>query len=158
MNEKFKDAKLISVCVYADTTGLFSESEYSYDNLADVLFPESIVREYFDEYIEPELIRPEETKDPFQYWLTEESTADDTRELVDFAESKGWEPILGIDDPDSVFYRDAYNFKHIVFEGTYDECRQFGKDNDWVWKWDEYGDYDDDDEQEEYELEILSEA
>lgn len=129
--------KMIYVTVYADTTGLLSEYECGRDNLIDLLFPESLVIKY---YKENEDCFKGETADElgipinectFYNWFTAVYTAEDTDELYDFAVKNGYTPVFGIDKKDAVIYRDDCNFKYIVFEGTYDECRQFGKENDW---------------------------
>lgn len=119
--------KMIYVTVYADTTGLFSESECDVDNLTEMLFPEEIVRKWFDEQQEQAYIW---TGYEFENWMND-YTADDTDGLYDFAINNGYTPTFGVEAKTAVFYRDDCNYKYIVFEGTYDECRQFGKENDW---------------------------
>ena len=133
--------KMVYVCVYADTTGLFSESECDDDNLVEMEFPEWIVREYYEEHnlvedTADELGKPVE-ECTFEDWLDKVSTAEQTDELYDFAEEKGFSAKCGIDTPNAVFYRDDCNYKYIVFEGTEDECRQFGKQNEWEWNGEE---------------------
>ena len=141
---------MLSMCIYADSTGLFSESECDRDNLVDMKFPEEIVRKYYEKYEEDfigetsyELDKPEE-ECTFKDWVEAVYTAEDTDELYDFAVENGCVPCFGIDKRTAVFYRDDNDNKQIVFEGTYNECRQYGKENDW--------------EQDEYELEILCDS
>lgn len=141
---------MLSVCIYADSTGLFKESECDSCNLVYMNFPEEIVRKYYEQnkedFIEEtsyELGIPED-ECTFEDWYKSVYTAEDTNELYDFAIENGCIPKFGVEDHDAVFYRDDDNFKYIVFEGTYGECRQFGKENDWEYNGEE--------------LEILSEA
>ena len=92
-----KNEKLIPVCIYRDSTGLFSEEECFNDNLIDMLFPEWIVEEWYKRY-ETEFIiqcKTEVNEKPcFKTWYTEVYTADDTDGLYDFAVEKGFQPIL----------------------------------------------------------------
>ena len=137
--------KNLYMTIYCDSTGLFSESECNVDNLTEMIFPEEIVRKWFDDQQEKEYIW---TGYEFENWMNE-YTADDTDGLYEFAIKNGYKPVFGVDGKDTVFYRDDWNFKTIIFEGTYDECRYFGKENDW-----EYTTEDG----EIYELEVWSES
>ena len=129
----------IEVTIYCDTTGLFSEAECNHDNMCEMMFEESIVEQWFEEKISPNVDYG------FELWYTEEYTCDDTDGLYDYAVSKGDHPYFDIDDPVYVFYRDKPN-KWIVFEGDLNECREFGREHGWVW----HCDGDDN----EYELEV----
>ena len=129
--------KKLSVCIYADSTGLFSESERNHENLTDMDFPEEIVRKWYeahkkelDEETAYELRKPIE-ECTFEDWYNEISWAGDTDGLYDFSVENGHKPTFGFDKHTYVFYRDDCNFKTIVFEGDYDECREFGRENDW---------------------------
>ena len=44
-----ENEKLIPVCVYCSSTGLFSEEECNAENLTDMLFPGWIVNEWYKE-------------------------------------------------------------------------------------------------------------
>lgn len=134
----------IEVTVYCDTTGLFSEAECNRDNMCDLMFEESIVEEWFEEKVSPNVDYG------FELWYTEEYTCDDTDGLYDYAVSKGDHPYFDVCNLCNVFYRDPYNYKYVVFTGNLTECREFGRENDWTWR------YDDDyyDVHEEYELEV----
>lgn len=134
----------IEVSVYCDSTGLFSEAECNADNICDMMFDESIVEQWFEEKISPNIDYG------FELWFTEEYTCDDTDGLYNYAVSKGDHPYFDTNVICSVFYRDPYNYKYAVFIGNLTECREFGRENGWVWQ------YNDDyyDEYEEYELEV----
>lgn len=135
-----------NICIYADTTGLFSESEYESDNLIDMDFPEWILRKWYEqqnlaEDTARELKKPIE-ECTFEDWLINVSWAGDTDGIYDFARENGFIGVFGINTPDAVFYRDDENFKCVVFEGTYDECRTFGREHNWKWN-------------DKYELELI---
>ena len=128
--------EMINVCIYADTTGLFSESECISDNLIDMDFPLWIVVKWYDAH--PEFrqetageLKKEIDNVTFFDWLNEVSWAGDTDGLFDFSIMHGYTPTLGDNTHTYVFYRDDCNFKTVVFTGTVDECRKFGKENDW---------------------------
>jgi len=70
---------MITVSVYKDTTDLYTQEEMDEDNVADLLFPESIVRDYAAEN--------EDFLDDFMASYT----ADDTVGLVAFAKERGFE-------------------------------------------------------------------
>lgn len=69
-----------SICVYKDSTGMFTETECDQDNTVDLQVPATLLFQY---YIE-EVVEQAATPDEFWYWLAEESTADDTVTLVDW--------------------------------------------------------------------------
>lgn len=78
---------LIPVCVYCDTTPWYTEADLLIDNTCDLLFPESIVREYFRTYLTDE---NDPARVTFETWYADLSTADDTDDLYDFALSRGF--------------------------------------------------------------------
>lgn len=80
------------VTIYKDTTDLFTQEEISIDNIAELEFPDEIVRKYFDTYILDSFRTDENISGDafFEDWL-EEYTADDTIDLVDYARAKGFE-------------------------------------------------------------------
>ena len=76
--------KMLTVTVYADTTGYFSEKEINilldcagWGNIADILVPEKLLREFYEQNEKPEF-------QDFDRWFNEEYTCDDTDGLVDF--------------------------------------------------------------------------
>ena len=69
--------KTIPVCVFRDTTPLYTEEECNRDNLCSLQFPEYIVREWYGE------------RTGFKDWL-EGYTADETVGLYDFATQYGF--------------------------------------------------------------------
>lgn len=124
----------INVAIYCDTTGLFSEEECDMDNICYMMFEESIVEEWFEEKMAPDVDYG------FEFWYTQEYDCDETDGLYEYAVSKGDHPYFDMDKPIYVFYRDESNYKWIVFEGDLNECREFGRENEWMWH--------------EYELEV----
>lgn len=125
------------VTVYADSTGLFSEDECNYDNLCEVCFPEEIVIEWYNE--NKNACDEDTSRDlrklisecTYEDWINDVYTADGTDGLYEFALKRGFDCGLGINDHSYVFYRDDDNFKTIVFEGTYDDCRRWCRDAGW---------------------------
>lgn len=79
--------KLIPVCVYADTTGLYTDEECDRDNLCYIDFPERIV---FDWFIQKQIEWCIDWDLDFDDWLENEYTADDTDGLYQFAEGFGF--------------------------------------------------------------------
>ena len=88
MNEQ---NKMISVCVYCDSTDLFTEEEIMQDNLCDLDFPEYIVRAWYEEHKQAmDADTAAELRIPlsecnFEKWFNEVSTAIDTDGLFDWA-------------------------------------------------------------------------
>jgi len=133
--DKKMNHKMISVCVYADTTGLFSEYECDQDNLTYIDFPEKIVREWYEkeglvEDTSIELDKPIE-ECTFEDWYKAVYTAEHTDGLYAFAESKGYVGNVDNDVNAGIFWTDCYGNDHIVYTGTVSECRMFGKEHDW---------------------------
>ena len=77
--------EMLRVCVYADTTGLFTEEEILSDNLCELLFPRHLVEEWYnlfsDEY---------KRKYSFDNWYYEEYTADETDGFYTFCVLSGF--------------------------------------------------------------------
>ena len=93
-----KNEKLILVCIYCDSTGLFSEEECCSENLTDMMFPEWIVREWYKEN-EKACIKDceAEHEEPcFENWINNSYTADSTDGLYNFAVQKGFDPFFCI--------------------------------------------------------------
>ena len=88
---------LINVCIYADTTGLFTEEECEDANLMDVYFPEYILRKWYETHSE----LAEETADDLHKPLSETTYDDwsdhtvwagDTDGLWQFSIENGYTP------------------------------------------------------------------
>lgn len=73
--------KALPICVYCDSTDLYTEEEILLENLTDLFFPEHIVREWHS------VIKSES---PFEEWYNDICTAEDTDGLYDFARSRGF--------------------------------------------------------------------
>ena len=68
----------------------------------------------------------------FNDWVHDGYICEDFIGFYDFCIIKGIIPQIDTDEiDDKVFYLDNDNNKHIMFEGTYNECRRFGK----MWNW-----------------------
>ena len=80
-----QDKQLI-VCVYRDSTDLYTEEEMYADNLAALYFPEDIVRDWH-KAIGAEV--------PFEEWYNDIYTADDTGGLYRFAKVRGFQAEKG---------------------------------------------------------------
>ena len=90
------DDQMVAVCVYCDTTGLYTEEEYEIENLTELDFPLSLLREYYEsnrkEFVEEivdELGIPDETA-TFDLWRKEVYTADSTINFYDFCAERGF--------------------------------------------------------------------
>ena len=128
--------KLLTIGMYADQTGLFSESELNNDNWCNVLIPESILRKWYEQnelavYTADELDIPLEDA-TFERWLNDVSYGDDTDGLFYFSILNGYEPRLSYDGPATVQYVDSYG-RHVLMDGTWNECRQMCRDTEWVY-------------------------
>lgn len=139
--------EMMYVTMYADDTGLFSEYECNKDNTVGFDIPRWILEDW---YKENEDLNKEQTMDElgvseeeatFDKWIKEVYTHDDFIGFYDYCIIKGFVPNFydeNIDEiQDKVFYIDWDGNKQIVFEGTYDECRRYGR----IWNW-KYGDHD----------------
>lgn len=86
------DKNTLLVCVYRDTTGLYTEQEILSSNLTDMEFPRNIVEAFFVEKIAPNF--PDVDADGeiiigFDEWL-DMYDADDTENLYQFAKEHGF--------------------------------------------------------------------
>lgn len=127
--------KTVNVGMYADQTGLFTESELNFDNFVCLDIQEWIVRKWYEENDLAEetastLHIPLEEA-TFERWLDEVSYGEDTDGLFNFALANGDRPTTGVNKHSWVCYRDENGFKTIVFEGSYDDCRYFGRAHNW---------------------------
>ena len=108
--------------IYCDTTGLFSEEEMNRDNCCEMEFSEETVREWFEtQYYGPEM--------PFEEWIADYYTADDTDGLYEFALDKGETPTFGIEGK---FFVCNYETGTTLFGGSYDDCRSYARDRNWT--------------------------
>ena len=132
--------EMMYVTMYADDTGLFSETECDKDNTVGFNIPRWILEDW---YKENEDLNKEQTMDElgvpeeeatFDKWIKEVYTHDELIGFYNFCIIKGFVPnILNPDEEieDKVFYEDDEVNKQIVFKGTYDECRRWCKYNNW---------------------------
>lgn len=133
-----KRNEMMYVDVFADDTGLFTETECDYDNMTTLEVPRWIVEEWYKqnekEYKEDTMkergISEEEVT--LEKWLYEVALMGDFIGFYSFCIIKGIVPNISASEiDDKVFYLDNDEHKHVVFEGTYNECRRFGK----MWNW-----------------------
>lgn len=134
-----KNEKLIPVCIYCDSTGLFSEEECWSENLTDMMFPEWIVREWYKEN-EKECIedcKAEHETPCFENWIKNSYTADSTDGLYDFAVQKGFDPFFYMSDDikDAVAYEDHEGKTVVVFKGKYLDCRKWARKHEWKYEY-----------------------
>ena len=135
--------EMIYITMYADDTGLFSETECNKDNTVGFDVPRWILEDWYKQY---EILNKDSTmmelgvseeEATFDRWIKEVYTHDDFIGFYEFCLIKGFVPKLwdkNIDEiQDKVFYIDCDGNKQIVFEGTYDECRRWCKYNGWVY-------------------------
>lgn len=81
-----KNKETVTIDMYADSTGLYTEAECNEDNTASFDVPVEIVREYF--YKELKDYYPDKT---YEEWITEEYTMDDFEHgFIDLAEKRGY--------------------------------------------------------------------
>lgn len=128
------EEKMLVVGMYADQTGLFSEWEVNSENWCEVLIPESIVRKWYGRN-ELAINTAHELKIPleeatFERWFNEVSWGGDTDGLFEFSIQNGHIPQIDYDGPATVQYVDSYG-RHVLFDGTYNECRQACREADW---------------------------
>ena len=136
---KKKNEKLIPVCIYCDSTSLFSEEECCSENLTDMMFPEWIVREWYKEN-EKECIKDcevEHEEPCFENWINNSYTADSTDGLYNFAVQKGFDPFFCISEghKDAVVYEDHEGKTIVVFKGKYLDCRKWAREHEWKYKY-----------------------
>lgn len=135
-----KRNEMIYITMYADDSGLFSEDECNYDNTVGFDVPRWILEDWYKQDEETnkketmnELGVPEKEA-TFDRWIEEVYTHDGFIGFYDFCLIKGYVPNI-IDDyeyiKDKVYYVDDNGERQILFEGTYDECRRFGRLYNW---------------------------
>ena len=84
---------IITVAVYKDTTGLFTEEEILEDNIMDIELPEGIVKRYFIECCLKDFRGKNDTasEDKLYQECMSVNICDDMDGLVHFARENGWE-------------------------------------------------------------------
>jgi len=139
-----KRNEMMVITVYAEDTGLFNEKECNWDNTTTLEVPKWVLEEWYKEHEEEfkeetsEWTKIPEEEITFDNWINEGCTCNDFIEFYAFCIIKGIVPNISASEiDDKVFYLDDDNNKHVVFEGTYNECRRFGK----MWNWN-YLEYD----------------
>lgn len=139
---KKRNETLIPVCVYCDSTGLFSETECERENLTDMYFPVWILEEWYKKN-EKDFIaecKTDSLKEPcFETWFNEVYTADDTDGFYDFAVEHGYDPtfftqIDNIPHKNAVVYDDYEGNTVVVFKGTNLECRKWAREHNWEYE------------------------
>lgn len=132
-----KNDYLIPVCIYCDSTGLFSETEIFNDNLTEMFFPIWIVQEWYKEHEKDfiEACKTDSLKEPcFETWINEVYTADDTDGLYNYAVEKGYDPKFedNINNiREAIVYENENCETVVAFKGTYLECRKWAKKHEW---------------------------
>ena len=131
-----KDSRMMSVVLYADTTGLFSETECDDENMVDMSFPYWILKLWFENDPNLALATAEEMQKPLdrvtaEDWVNNVSWAGDTEGLYDFSVACGYEPKFDIETHTYVYTRDSDGFLSVKFVGSYTDCRKFCRENDW---------------------------
>lgn len=135
-----KRNEMIYITMYVDDSGLFSEDECDYDNTVGFDIPRWILEDW---YKQDEDVNKKETMDElgiseeeatFDRWIEEVYTHDGFIGFYDFCLIKGYVPNI-IDDyeyiENKVYYVDDDEERQILFKGTYDECRRYGRFYNW---------------------------
>ncbi len=132
---------MVAVTVYADDTGLFTEEECNYCNIVDLIVPYWIVKEWYttNEKENKESAMNElhvsEEEATFERWFNSVCICDDFIGFYDYCVVKGVIPNLLEYENDNKRYKICYEDynKNIqtLFEGTYDECRRYGRMMKW---------------------------
>lgn len=94
-----KPSRMVTISIYRDSSGLYDDDEYQDDNIAEIDFPEEIVRAWYGEHktlfdnetAEALKCTPEEAT--FEKWLREVCTCDDFDGICDFARERGFNPV-----------------------------------------------------------------
>ena len=83
---------MMSVCVYADDSGLYTEEECDECNISYLLFPKSIVVDWFLDGTNGNDVKLHDDFCDFREFM-EKYTADDTIGLCRFAHLMGFDPV-----------------------------------------------------------------
>lgn len=123
--------EMMYVTMYADDTGLFSETECNKDNTVGFDVPRWILEEWLKIGEAVEFNESDSFEDWYNSYIHDELIG-----FYNFCIIKGFVPnILNPDEEieDKVFYEDNEGNKQIVFKGNYDECRRWCRYNNWNW-------------------------
>ena len=123
--------EMMYVTMYADDTGLFSETECNKDNTVGFDVPRWILEEWLKIGETVEFNESDSFEDWYNSYIHDELIG-----FYNFCIIKGFVPnILNPDEEieDKVFYEDNEGNKQIVFKGNYDECRRWCRYNNWNW-------------------------
>lgn len=103
---------MVSIEIYADSTGQYTDCECNYCNCVEIEIPKSIVKDWFNQEIYGSfftILDDEEYQDDteilFDTWLGYYYTCDDTDGLYQFAVEHGYTPICGKNCNGIVWYR-----------------------------------------------------
>lgn len=121
VDHALSNTNMVTVAVYADTTGFFTEAECDRDNTYYVTLPYWVVYSYIckDAGYDVDVWS-------FDHWLSDESTCDDTLALMEYARSQGVRPIkYGMSNADVLYESDVRS--HATYavlrdpdDGTYE--------------------------------------
>lgn len=144
-----KNNEMVYVTVYADNTGLFTEQECECCNIVDLIVPYWITKEWYmtneKEYKETTMdeLRISEEEATFEKWFNSVCVCEDFDGFYDYCIIKGVVPNLLEEEYNTKRYKICYekpeNNKdlfsetsvHVLFEGTSDECRRYGRFMKW---------------------------
>ena len=143
-----KNNEMVYVTVYADNTELFTEQECECCNMVDLIVPYWIVKEWYmtnekeNKETTMDELRISEEEATFEKWFSSVYTCDDFDGFYDYCIIKGIVPNLLEQECDNSRYKICYEdedyngYAQTLFEGTYDECRRYGRMMEW-----KYGKY-----------------
>ena len=151
---KNKNNEMVCVTVYADNTGLFTEQECDNCNIVNLIVPYWVIEDWYMANEEEnkratmhELHIPEEEA-TFDKWFSSVYICEDVDGFYDYCIIKGVIPNLYEDNNKryKICYEDYNDNVQSLFEGTYDECRRYGRFMKWeyanfeseIGKWKKY--------------------
>lgn len=129
----------MSIFIYRDMTGLFTEAEVEHNNMCEMLFPAWLLKEWYDSHAHLREATAERLKKPvgkctYTDWVDLASTADDTEGLFAYALEKGCRPeFFGKDVPCFIYRENRWGEKKVIYKGLYTDCRYFGRAHKWKW-------------------------
>lgn len=134
-----KNNEMICVTVYADNTGLFTEEECNCDNTVDLIVPYWVAKEWYlkneneNKRATMHELHVSEEEATFDRWFSSVYICEDFDGFYDYCIIKGVIPNLYEDNNKRyrICYEDYNDNVQSLFEGTYDECRRYGR----VMKW-----------------------
>ena len=134
-----KNNEMIYVTVYADNTGLFTEEECNYDNTVDSIVPYWVAKEWYlkneneNKRATIHELHVSEEEATFDRWFSSVYICEDFDGFYDYCIIKGIIPHLyeGDNKRYRICYEDYNDDVQSLFEGTYDECRRYGRFMKW---------------------------